>query len=268
MTSPSQRPSFPSDDPTVEAEWRRLEAARLAAEREEAREDATEAPRQRPQDAARRRWLIPAFSLALVSGVVLAIVLNPRPPAPPPESERAVAVKQAAELWAEANRIDAAAPGDAGIRRVVSTAAVPDDQLLIRVAIRDQGGRDRLESLLAASGLRIESEPGRPDGGTAAAIDSLVVSGQPTDVDALVDRLIASPTMLEVRSPALLAAVSSPTPPPGPDGGGLPPGPSTTKTIPPPTRVRMLVEVIELPAGPSEPAPLSDPAPLSSETSS
>jgi hypothetical protein len=267
MTYPSQRPSFPSDDPTIEAEWRRLEAARLAAEREEAREDATEAPRQAPQDAARRRWLIPAFGLALVSGVVLAIVLNPRPPAPPPESERAVAVKQATELWAEANRIDAAALGDAGIRRVVSTAAVPVDQLLIRVAIRDQGGRDRLESLLAASGLRIESEPGRPDGGTAA-IDSLVVSGRPTDVDALVDRLIASPTMLEVRSPALLAAVSSPTPPPGPDGGGLPPGPSTTETIPPPTRVRLLVEVIELPAGASDPAPLLDPAPLPSETSS
>jgi hypothetical protein len=241
---------LPSDDPTIEAEWQRLEAARLAAEREEAREDATEAPLQAPQNATRRRWLLPAFSLALVSGVVLAIVLNPRPPASPPESERAVAVKQAAELWAEANRIDAAALGNAGIRRVVSTAVVPDDQLLLRVAIRDQGGRDRLESLLAASGLRIESEPGRPDGGTAVAIDSLVVSGRPADVDALVDRLIASPTMLEVRSPALLAAVSSPTPPPPPE------------TTPPPSRVRMLVEVIELPVGASEPAPVSDPAPV------
>lgn len=69
----------------VEAEWQRLERRRIEEERAEAREDAELSTREPP---ARRRipwgWLV----LALVAGVVAAVVINrffvtvPRGPAP------------------------------------------------------------------------------------------------------------------------------------------------------------------------------------------
>lgn len=254
MTPASQRPPIASDDPAIEAEWRRLETARLAEEREEARENATEASGQTSESGAGRRWLLPAFGAALAAGIVLAIVLNARPPVRPPQGEPTVIVTRATEVWAEANRIDETALDEAAIRRVMSAGSVPEEQLVIRVTIRDQGGRDRLESLLAASGLRIESGPGGNAGGDETVIDSLAVSGPPADVDAFVDRLIASPTMLDVRSPALLAATAPAAAPADSVGGEPSPVPSATEKAIPPARVRMLVEVIELPAQVSEPA--------------
>lgn len=237
---PTHRP--PDVDPALEAEWQRLEAERLAEERAEARDDAEEAAHHPPPQAADRRVLAQAFAVALAAGGVLAFLMNRPQPKPATDAEQVAAVRRAVDVWAEANRIDEAALRAAGIRRITSTAAVPSDQLSIRVVIRDQQGRDRLESLLAASGLRIESDRDRPTE-PEAIIDSLAVSGKPGDVDALLDRLIASPTMLEVHSPALLAGVSQeaaaaepstePTPPPAAaDAGG-------------PIRVRLRVEVVE-----------------------
>jgi hypothetical protein len=186
--------------------------------------------------------LAQAFAVALAAGGVLAFLMNRPQPKPPTDAEQVAAVRRAVDVWAEANRIDEAALRAAGIRRIASTAAVPGDQLSIRVVIRDQQGRDRLESLLAASGLRIESDRDRPTE-SDAVIDSLAVSGNPGDVDALLDRLIASPTMLEVHSPALFAGVSQEaaaaeaateiTPPPAAADAG------------PPPRVRLRVEVVE-----------------------
>jgi hypothetical protein len=168
MTPASPQPPIASDDPAIEAEWRRLETARLAEEREEARENVTGASRHTPESESGRRWLLPAFGIALVAGIVLAIILNAR--------------------------------------------------------------------------------------GDEAVIDSLTVSGRPADVDALVDRLIASPTMLDVRSPALLVAASPSTLPATSVGVNPPAIPSAAEKPLPPARVRMLVEVIELPAQVSEPA--------------
>lgn len=59
------------DEAAVAAEWRKLEAERLAEEREEAREDADEdAP------PAGRRWPWRALAAALIAGLVLALALN------------------------------------------------------------------------------------------------------------------------------------------------------------------------------------------------
>lgn len=234
----NQRP--PNVDPALEAEWERLEAERLAEEREEARVDAEEASHHPPTKTFDRRLLVLAFAIALVAGGVVAFLVNRPQPRPANDAEQVAAVQRAVDVWAEANRIDEAALRSAGVQRITSTAAVPSDQLSIRVVIRDQQGRDRFESLLAASGLRIESDRDRaaePD----AVVDSLAVSGKPADVDALLDRLIASPTMLEVHSAALLAGVSK-------DAAGAeaaaPALPVTTAPEAAP-RVRLRVEVAE-----------------------
>lgn len=245
MTPPHDVPP-PAEDPAVAAEWRRIEAARLAEERAEAREDAEQASHVPAVQSTKRRWPLVAFGVALAAGVVLAILVNRPQVQPAPEAARVTNQKRPSELWAEANRIDEAALRTARVRRVASTAAVPAEQLLIRVGIRDPQGRERLESLLAASGLRIESDRGRPtDEVDAVVVDSLVISGRPADVDALLDRLIASPAMLEVVSPGLVAVV------PGPgqeqSAAEITATPSQAIGSAPADRVRVRVEVLDLP---------------------
>lgn len=68
MTDPHTSPS--DADAAIDAEWRKIEAERIAEEREEAREDALDtAPHS-------RRWSWWAFALALVAGGMLAVALN------------------------------------------------------------------------------------------------------------------------------------------------------------------------------------------------
>jgi hypothetical protein len=248
MDNPDQTRRAQDVDPALEAEWDRLEAERLAEERAEARVDAEEAADHPPPRAADHRRLIQAFAVALAAGGAVAFFVNRPRPQPSNEMEQVAAVRRAVDVWAEANRIDEAALRAAGVRRVTSTAAVPSDKLSIQVVIRDQAGRDRLESLLAASGLRIESDRDRPPEADAV-IDSLAVSGFPSDVDALVDRLIASPTMLDVRAPALLAGV------PREEGAdSVAAQPPAGSTAAPPVRIRLRVEVVEG-AAQSDPVP-------------
>jgi len=73
----------PSDpDDAVDAEWRKLEAERIAEERDEAREDALEAA------PAAKRWPWWAFAAALAAGVILAMLINsPSMRAPPPPAD-------------------------------------------------------------------------------------------------------------------------------------------------------------------------------------
>lgn len=252
--------SPPSEDPAVTAEWRRLEAARLADERAEARDDAEEAAHQPVAAQAERRWVLPAFLLALVAGVVVTVLVNRPRPQPVALPQQAADVKLAAEVWAEANRIDEASLEKARARRIASTALVPPEQRSVRVGIRDPQGRDRLESLLAASGLRIESDGARPvDQPGAASTDSLAVSGRPADVDALLDRLIASPAMLEVVSPGLVAVLPGPgTEIPATEtvaDGAVPP--AAVDQGAPPTRVTLRFEVLELSADAPPVQPIS-----------
>jgi hypothetical protein len=251
MNDPDHSQRSPDVDPALEAEWERLENERIAEERAEARVDAEEAAHHPPPKVSDRQRLTQAFFVSLAAGGVLAFLLNRPQPKPATDAEQVAAVRRAVDIWAEANRIDEAALRSAGVRRITSTATVPSDQLSIRVMIRDQQGRDRLESLLAASRLRIESDrdrPVQPD----TVIDSLAVSGPPGDVDALLDRLIASPTMLEVYSPALLAGVSqkaAATEEVDDAVAGRLSAASVTQT--PPPRVRLRVEVTEAPSNPA-----------------
>jgi len=246
MNDSNDRQRPPDVDPALEAEWQRLERERLAEERAEARVDAEEASHHPPPKPFGRPVLALAFAVALASGGVLAFLVNRPQPRPALDAEQVAAVRRAVDVWAEANRIDEAALVSAGVQRITSTAAVPSDQLSIRVVIRDPQGRDRLESLLAASGLRIESDR---EGATEsdAVIDSLAVSGPPADVDALLDRLIASPAMLEVNAPALLAGVSKEAT--AAEAAARVPAAAEVPGAPP--RVRLRVEVAEAAAKPA-----------------
>ena len=70
MTGSQPAPGSPDD--AIDAEWRKIEAERIAEEREEAREDALDAG-QPP-----RRWSWWAFAAALVAGAILAVAINSR----------------------------------------------------------------------------------------------------------------------------------------------------------------------------------------------
>ena len=251
MQDSDHKDRSPDVDPALKAEWERLEAERLTEERAEARVDAEEATHHPPPQASERRVLVLAFAVALAAGGVLAFVMNRPQPKPATDTEQVAAVRRAVDIWAEANRIDESALRSAGVRRIMSTAVAPSEQLSIRVMIRDQQGRDRLESLLAASGLRIESDRGRP-AQPETVVDSLVVSGPPADIDALLDRLIASPTMLEVHSPALLAGISQEAAAAEAANDAVTARPPAAADAPtPPPRVRLRVEVVEASTSPT-----------------
>ena len=64
-------PTDPDDAvDAVDAEWRKLEAERIAEERYEAGEDALDAP------TSPARWPWWAFAAALAAGVILTIMIN------------------------------------------------------------------------------------------------------------------------------------------------------------------------------------------------
>jgi hypothetical protein len=82
-TGPQPAPTDPEDP--VDAEWRKLEAERITEERDEAVEDALDAP------SPPARWPWWAFAAALAAGVILAVLINSpamrsgRPATDPPE---------------------------------------------------------------------------------------------------------------------------------------------------------------------------------------
>lgn len=74
-TSPGAPPagapaSGDPDDVAVDAEWRKIEAERIAEERDEAREDVLDPP------PAPRGWAWWALAAALVAGGLLALAIN------------------------------------------------------------------------------------------------------------------------------------------------------------------------------------------------
>ncbi len=197
----------PEVDPEVKAEWQRIETQRIAEEQAEAKEDS-----QAPRVAGRPRWPLrvwqtAAMAGALAAGVLVTLVLNrPRveqegretamvsPPRLAARSlSRAAADKSVVQGLAEHD-----AMRDANRRSIVliTAADAPPTGLRVRVRLRDEQGRQRLEELLAASHVRIqtdnfalaksdrkkESDEIIGGSGTPAAIDALLASlSEPSD---------------------------------------------------------------------------------------
>ncbi len=197
----------PEVDPEVKAEWQRIETQRIAEEQAEAKEDS-----QAPRVAGRPRWPLRAWQTAamagaLAAGVLVTLVLNrPRveqegretamvsPPRLAARSlSRDAADKSVVQGLAEHDAIE-----DANRRSIVliTAADAPPTGLRVRVRLRDEQGRQRLEELLAASHVRIQTDEfalAKSDrkkesdeiiggSGTPAAIDALLAAlSEPSD---------------------------------------------------------------------------------------
>ena len=197
----------PEVDPEVKAEWQRIETQRIAEEQAEAKEDS-----QAPRVAARPRWPLRAWQTAamagaLAAGVLVTLVLNrPRveqegretalvsaPRMAARSLSRAAADKSVVQGLAEHDAIE-----DANRRSIVliTAADAPPTGLRVRVRLRDEQGRQRLEELLAASHVRIQTDEfaqSKSDrkkesdeiiggSGTPAAIDALLAAlSEPSD---------------------------------------------------------------------------------------
>lgn len=197
----------PEVDPEVKAEWQRIETQRIAEEQAEAKEDS-----HAPRVAGRPRWPLrvwqtAAMAGALAAGVLVTLVLN----RPRVEQEgRETAMVSPPRLAARSLSRDAAdksvvqglaehdAMRDANRRSIVliTAADAPPTGLRVRVRLRDEQGRQRLEELLAASHVRIQTDnfaQAKSDrkkesdeiiggSGTPAAIDALLASlSEPSD---------------------------------------------------------------------------------------
>jgi hypothetical protein len=122
-----------TDDAPIAAEWRRLEAERIAEEREEAHEDeVVAAPHQ-----TRSRWPWLALAGALAAGVLVAVVLDF------PRTDREVAM----------------APAPAGDAWAIPRSRAPAD------APQERAGRDFAEEVLADK----PASPAVPEPAPAAA---------------------------------------------------------------------------------------------------
>ena len=197
----------PEVDPEVKAEWQRIETQRIAEEQAEAKEDS-----QAPRVAARPRWPLRAWQTAamagaLAAGVLVTLVLNrPRVEQEGRETAMVSAPRMAARSLSRAAADKSVVQGlaehdaieDANRRSIVliTAADAPPTGLRVRVRLRDEQGRQRLEELLAASHVRIQTDEfaqAKSDrkkesdeiiggSGTPAAIDALLAAlSEPSD---------------------------------------------------------------------------------------
>ena len=197
----------PDVDPEVKAEWQRIETQRIAEEQAEAKEDS-----QAPRVAGRPRWPLRAWQTAamagaLAAGVLVTLVLNrPRVEQEGRETAMVSAPRMAARSLSRAAADKSVVQGlaehdaieDANRRSIVliTAADAPPTGLRVRVRLRDEQGRQRLEELLAASHVRIQTDEfaqSKSDrkkesdeiiggSGTPAAIDALLAAlSEPSD---------------------------------------------------------------------------------------
>ena len=197
----------PEVDPEVKAEWQRIETQRIAEEQAEAKEDS-----QAPRVAGRPRWPLRAWQTAamagaLAAGVLVTLVLNrPRVEQEGRETAMVSAPRMAARSLSRAAADKSVVQGlaehdaieDANRRSIVliTAADAPPTGLRVRVRLRDERGRQRLEELLAASHVRIQTDEfaqSKSDrkkesdeiiggSGTPAALDALLAAlSEPSD---------------------------------------------------------------------------------------
>ncbi|NDC63209.1 MAG: hypothetical protein EBZ59_04310 [Planctomycetia bacterium] len=229
------------DDVEVADEWQRIEQERIAGERAEAMEDvggenvAGVAP---AGDRGRGLWPLAAMAAALAAGVLFAFAINR--PARMDVGQATVPV--GGTPGPDRGPSFAAARGPSSV-----AAAGRATGLLVRVYLRDDRGRGRLEEVLAASDLRIESGETDTAATPAAAEDSrravgpsewLTVEGPPAAVDALLAAL-AEPTVSLSLEPTEATA-------PSPADQEARQEPAETAASP--SAVRLRIEIIDQPA--------------------
>ncbi|MCX7403868.1 MAG: hypothetical protein NTY87_12395 [Planctomycetia bacterium] len=177
-------------DSAVAAEWQRIETERIDEERSEALEDARAEEdgaieagslQQPAVTQSQKRWQFAAMAGALAAGLLVTLVINmPRgdhvlkaTTAQQKRSQQLERSRAAEQLLATA-----ATKSDGEFGKAAANA--PPEGLLVRVRVRDEEGRQRLDELLAASAFRIDSldqEPQRLSGvGTPEVIDTLLVA--------------------------------------------------------------------------------------------
>ena len=254
----------PEVDPEVKAEWQRIETQRIAEEQAEAKEDS-----QAPRVAGRPRWPLRAWQTAamagaLAAGVLVTLVLNrPRVEQEGRETAMVSAPRMAARSLSRAAADKSVVQGlaehdaieDANRRSIVliTAADAPPTGLRVRVRLRDEQGRQRLEELLAASHVRIQTDEfaqAKSDrkkesdeiiggSGTPAAIDALLAAlSEPSDslvLEAVPSESAAADAdtlgqsaeqKLSVEKQAAFPAMAAAKAKAADPSGGLPPAPA------------------------------------------
>lgn len=191
-------------DEKVEEEWQRVEQTRLAEERAEAYED-EEAIREArriegPAAGSDRKWLKPAFSVALAAGLLVAVLLNiGDETATDANLGKALPTRSAAVV--ERPEIDPAALAERMLARGIELTAGRQSMgtLHMTVHLGDREGRRQFEELLARSRVRLDREETMPGG----RVERIGCLGDAAEVDRLLETLAVSTGSVVVQAGSL-----------------------------------------------------------------
>lgn len=203
INAASHRAHGEPDDAAVDSEWRKIEAERIAEEREEAREDLLDT------DPPRRRWPWLAFAAALAAGVIAALVLNSpaavsrRMVASRPEATPSPEVGPAAARATPRDARPAAAPSFDGQPDRLAGEMITADE--IAIVVSGSEGRALLASLLDAAGIERSDGDQQVRGtgigefGATVDDDRLEVSGDQAAIAAFLEIVASLPADAAVR---------------------------------------------------------------------
>lgn len=177
----SHGPIRDADEAAVDSEWRKIEAARIAEEQEEAREDLLDAERPR-----RRNWPWLGFAAALAAGLLAAVLLN----TPAAVSRRTVAM-----------RSDAAAPAPVKPATVRDESPEPVVEEFEAVVIGREGRR-LLARLIGDAGIdRVAGFDDEPVRGAGVGEPGATLEGSRLEIVAVPEAVAAFLEALD-RQPA------------------------------------------------------------------
>lgn len=191
-------------DEKVEEEWQRVERARLAEERAEAYED-EEAIREArriegPAAGSDRKWLKPAFSVALAAGLLVAVLLNIGDE-PATNDTLGKALQSRTAVVVERPEIDPAALAERMLARGIKLTEGRQSMgtLHMTVHLGDREGRRQFEELLARSRVRLDREETMPGG----RVERIGCLGDAAEVDRLLETLAVSTGSVVVQAGSL-----------------------------------------------------------------
>lgn len=191
-------------DEKVDEEWQRVERARLAEERAEAYED-EEAIREArriegPGAGSDRKWLKPAFSVALAAGLLVAVLLNIGDD-PATDANLGKALQTRTAVVVERPEIDPAALAERMLARGIELTAGRQSQgtLHMTVHLGDSEGRQQFEELLARSRVRLD----RAETMAGGRVERIGCLGNAAEVDRLLETLAVSTGSVVVQTGSL-----------------------------------------------------------------